>query len=619
MEDHSMSKTKKKHRSTIVGRVSRSESKERLNTLFNTLVHELSERREHDYSVYQTAACYRLIDRCRKKADMGDQSLHDIALNSFRDLNLLLSQKPEGAIIGSLPAELVENAKFFIERSLENFTTSQTGAVQCSFDWSLFVRGWRMGPGAAAGLASTETHFVEKMLQPWTVTEKCYSLARMLRSFTPVLAGIDAKNQNSGLRLVKGSVMGTVRKNQDTDRTICKEPTGNMACQLSLGEYVVGALRYIGLPIERKFVPFIGRRADLRGTRPNVQSYAYQDISHGLMQDQANVNKLLAFLGSLTGHLATIDLKNASDMITPELVRLLWPPIWSKMIEATRSPFTKINGEDVELHMVSTMGNGFTFPVMTMTLTALIYGYYAMNDIGKVNRIDWSCHGVFGDDIICPSEHFNGICNVLHQAGLIVNLDKSYADGPFRESCGGDYFKGYDVTPFYVKSLSRDSEVYSAINMLTKWCSKHEIPLVTTLKLLVSYLKEGCNLVPEWEDPSSGILTAGCSRHFKVIRPKPKRKRLASTNPLALWLAVGGYVNPLVSSDLMQSFEDKHFKSLTRFAPDENWMLYTPRSKDCEDSVHKCQLPKGWLDGRDASKVSQAESRYVERLISAVL
>lgn len=92
-----------------------------------------------------------------------------------------------------------------------------------------------------------------------------------------------------------------------------------------------------------------------------------------------------------------------------------------------RSPECKINGTWTRLNMMSTMGNGFTFPMMTLTLLAIIYGY--QRSIGDLpdRRVDYKVTGVYGDDIIVPTAHYLPLVEILHRCGLRVNLKKSYA------------------------------------------------------------------------------------------------------------------------------------------------------------------------------------------------
>jgi hypothetical protein len=63
---------------------------------------------------------------------------------------------------------------------------------------------------------------------------------------------------------------------------------------------------------------------------------------------------------------------------------------------------------------------------------------------------------VFGDDIIMPKTGYADLKLLLQYLGLKVNTEKSFSNGFFRESCGADCYKGYDVTPVKPKSFSSD-------------------------------------------------------------------------------------------------------------------------------------------------------------------
>jgi len=60
---------------------------------------------------------------------------------------------------------------------------------------------------------------------------------------------------------------------------------------------------------------------------------------------------------------------------------------------------------------------------------------------------------VFGDDLIVPSDYVHQVIGALESADLKVNVNKSFVDGYFRESCGVDAFKGVNVTPTRIKKL----------------------------------------------------------------------------------------------------------------------------------------------------------------------
>jgi hypothetical protein len=71
---------------------------------------------------------------------------------------------------------------------------------------------------------------------------------------------------------------------------------------------------------------------------------------------------------------------------------------------------------------------------------------------------------VYGDDIIVPAASYELLTRVLKQLGFEVNLDKSFATGPFRESCGADYFLGSQVRPLFMKKTPTPA-------VLIGWCN----------------------------------------------------------------------------------------------------------------------------------------------------
>lgn len=156
--------------------------------------------------------------------------------------------------------------------------------------------------------------------------------------------------------------------------------------------------------------------------------------------------------------LATIDLSDASDRVSLELVRRVFPPNWFEALEACRSEVTVLpNGEEVKLNKFAPMGSSCCFPV-----EALVFWAGAVAVMQRILRSERSYPNVYvyGDDIIIDSNYFEEIVRGLESIGLVVNRDKSYWKGPFRESCGGDYHFGYDVTPVRVRhdlSKSRTS------------------------------------------------------------------------------------------------------------------------------------------------------------------
>jgi hypothetical protein len=160
------------------------------------------------------------------------------------------------------------------------------------------------------------------------------------------------------------------------------------------------------------------------------------------------VNRDLARLASINDEKCTIDLKDASDRVSLQLVRAVFPPIWVEALEACRSEETQYEGEIIKLNKFAPMGSSCCFPV-----EALVFWACAKAAIRRRYPRSRDDVYVYGDDIITESYLYETVTIGLGRIGLHVNLDKSYVKGPFRESCGGDYHKGYEVTPIRVREI----------------------------------------------------------------------------------------------------------------------------------------------------------------------
>jgi len=212
---------------------------------------------------------------------------------------------------------------------------------------------------------------------------------------------------------VPGNRFTTVPKTAKTDRGICIEPGGNVFLQLGVGVVIRERLNRFGI-----------------------------DLNHG-----QELHKRLACAASLTGSDATIDLSSASDTVSLLLVDLLLPKEWYDLLFSLRSPKTLIRGQWVTLEKFSSMGNGFTFELET-----LIFASIAAAVSGGIQSLGNTVH-CYGDDIIVKGEASRGVIAALRYFGFTPNVAKTFTTTAFRESCGGDYFCGYDVRPYYMKEF----------------------------------------------------------------------------------------------------------------------------------------------------------------------
>jgi len=280
--------------------------------------------------------------------------------------------------------------------------------------------------GASTSRNRTVSHPAGKYVGEADVT------SRALELFEDLLEHIPGwPISTADLRIVEGNIMFTVPKKTDIDRCACKEPDINMFMQKGLGDEIRRCLKRVGINLN----------------------------------DQSR-NRRLAYEGSKSGLLATLDLSAASDSVTSSLVFALLPPCWFTLLDALRCEVTWIDGELHRNEMFSSMGNGFTFELESLIFWALAKTTaYFTGTPGIIS--------VYGDDLIVPSDMAQDLIWILSVFGFQTNRDKSFTEGPFRESCGGHYHNGLDVTPFYLrKPIETLLDVIHTANSLRKWAAQ---------------------------------------------------------------------------------------------------------------------------------------------------
>lgn len=161
------------------------------------------------------------------------------------------------------------------------------------------------------------------------------------------------------------------------------------------------------------------------------------------LSDQSR-NQELARIGSLTNGIATVDLTNASGTLALSLIEHLWPPEWFDVLMSIRSGYTQYGSFTFHMNAYAGMGNGTTFPVESITFFCIAEAVVDLLDArGPVSA--------YGDDLIIPSSTYGRVKSVLWALGLEANEAKSFWDGPFRESCGCDWYLGYSVRPAFLR------------------------------------------------------------------------------------------------------------------------------------------------------------------------
>lgn len=171
-------------------------------------------------------------------------------------------------------------------------------------------------------------------------------------------------------------------------------------------------------------------------------------------------NQRLAKHGSLHGHLATLDLSEASDRVSNQLVRALltFHPQLAAAVDGSRSRKADVPGHGViRLAKFASMGSALTFPIESMVFTTIVFmaiGTKLNRPVTRklVEQFSGSVR-IYGDDIVVPTEFVHSVVTLLTAFGLKVNVNKSFWTGKFRESCGKDYYDGHDVSVARVRSM----------------------------------------------------------------------------------------------------------------------------------------------------------------------
>lgn len=172
------------------------------------------------------------------------------------------------------------------------------------------------------------------------------------------------------------------------------------------------------------------------------------------LQDQS-LNQRLAYEGSRhwtdDDPWCTTDQSNASNNIALVLTGL-YPDAWRDLFLKTRTTHylapEQLGGGVHEYHMYAGMGNGTTFVLETLLFAAAAFATSQLPLEEFVSRRQFA---IYGDDVVLRRAHTERFIPFAQYMGFVINRSKTFLEGPFRESCGADYWAGVNVRPAYVK------------------------------------------------------------------------------------------------------------------------------------------------------------------------
>ena len=167
---------------------------------------------------------------------------------------------------------------------------------------------------------------------------------------------------------------------------------------------------------------------------------------------------------------ATIDFSNASDSNHYDTTYFMLdrvPKFREKVLE-WRSYQTKLGPVWHIPQKTSSMGNGFTFELMTVILLS----------VARTLSID---SFVYGDDVIIPNDHATDFITIVECLGWRVNNTKTFLNSTLRESCGAFYSDGYGyITCYDIQWCENPADVVVLCNKLYRITRELKISGVLT-------------------------------------------------------------------------------------------------------------------------------------------
>jgi len=285
--------------------------------------------------------------------------------------------------------------------------------------------------GASLGVHGSKTNVARKIFaKHWTCTPSALQhaipslwanaqvrdciLPGAIKCYDPVLF---VERVREKVKFVNYNQISFVPKTAKTHRSIAVEPFLNGFVQKGVDDHLRDCLRRIGI-----------------------------DLS-----DQGR-NRSLARLGSVQGFnpYCTIDLSAASDSLSVEAVRSLLPPDWFEFLSEIRADqYLLPDGSVHTYEKFCSMGNGFCFPLQTLVFASICHACARFCS-------DDDDFSVYGDDIIVRQNCALLVVETLRDLGFRTNVDKTFITGPFRESCGADWYEGQDVRPVHLDERLTD-------------------------------------------------------------------------------------------------------------------------------------------------------------------
>jgi len=373
------------------------------------------------------------------------------------------------------------------------------------------------GPGSTISIRGREVHYARKLEAEECVPSAVDLAARSLLHDKAVWAhiGLDPtyshveSAQEGFVRVMRERLQAKcvvhdrlmfIHKNIDSLRSIGAQPTCSGMLQLGVHSVVAPMLKTIGVDL-----------AD--------QSW----------------NQEMAKRGSLAWEsenpICTLDKTDASNLQVKNLIVFLYPPAWAKLLMRIRTPGyeapPEFGGGTFDYEMYAGMGNGTTFVVETLTFWAAAYAtseYATVEEFVKSKEF-----AVYGDDVALPRSHATRYMRFAQFLGFRFNMKKTFLDGPFRESCGADFYAGVAVRPATVDSETGILTMQDLIGIHNTLADNRTFSMEKACGRIVRLFKERMYpLVPTDPAGNLGFRPLGERSVYDIVRDNQGKAILSS-------------------------------------------------------------------------------------------
>lgn len=381
----------------------------------------------------------------KSKSHVVTPDQESLAIAGFRSRNARC-QTFSASFFRQKSQEVTEDGKVLqVSRLLFNMVLDRC-------DWTNIVPSH--GPGAIAD--------GKRGIGKWRAIDSCCT--RLCDKFYPISEWFvptpDLFDYKSARYSNGACKLAIVPKDKRGPRVICTQPSGLMWIQKGQQRLVEGVI---------ESSPLLRSRRLYRGTT----------IGSSIKFDNQEQNGSLALESSRTREFSTIDLKDASDLVSAGLVRFLCNKRNAQYLFCSRSSHVKIADELVKLHMFAPMGSAMCFPVESLvfwciaTAATLVLGGVTYKFLQQTRSpYKWLTNNlsevfVFGDDMLVRREVTSYVCERLMGVGFIPNTRKTFCEGFYRESCGVDAYRGerLDIARLQRPSLTSMSDAYATIDL----------------------------------------------------------------------------------------------------------------------------------------------------------